>query len=86
MLILFFINRFTQSAVNSIKDDGPIMKYGFNSFIKKAGSTLFITKTVNEFLFEGFSDPLINASKWDPSGKAPPFDKFGWFYDVIFFF
>lgn len=44
-----------------------------------------IKRTVGEFLFQGFNDPLIDLAKTMPflaGDNVPPFDKFGWFYLV----
>lgn len=41
------------------------------------------TKTAREFLFEGYSDTLLNLASIVPASVVPvqiPFDKFGWFY------
>lgn len=46
-----------------------------------------IKKTVGQFLFEGYSDPLIDVANMIPffvGDNLPPFDKFGWFYTVSF--
>ncbi|XP_012253563.1 protein croquemort-like [Athalia rosae] len=39
-----------------------------------------VTKTVDELLFKGYEDPLIDMGKISPVADIPPFDKFGWFY------
>lgn len=42
-----------------------------------------ITKTAREFLFDGYSDPLLNLASIVPKSVVPvqiPFDKFAWFY------
>ena len=44
-----------------------------------------VTKQAREFLFDGYSDPLLDLAAHLPPGLAPvsiPFDKFGWFYTV----
>ena len=49
------------------------------------GQKIHITKTANEWLFEGYSDPIITIAKDVASyfGVGDiPFDRFGWFYMV----
>ena len=48
--------------------------------VRKFKSQLFITKTVNEFLFEGYEDPFLTLALKIPMEILPPFDKFAWFY------
>lgn len=49
------------------------------------GQKLHITKSANEWLFEGYEDPIIPIAKEIASflgvGEIP-FDRFGWFYQV----
>jgi hypothetical protein len=58
------------------------MKEAFNGILKVIRSDLFVTKTVSEFTFDGYSDPLIDLGRRFPIGDFPPIDKFGWFYQV----
>lgn len=49
------------------------------------GQKVHITKTANEWLFEGYADPIISVAKEIASilGVGDiPFDRFGWFYQV----
>lgn len=49
------------------------------------GQKLHTTKTANEWLFEGYEDPIITVAKDIASilGVGDiPFDRFGWFYQV----
>lgn len=50
---------------------------------------VFITKTAGELLFEGYQDDMIDIAREMPviDGEAieVPYDRFGWFYKVIFF-
>lgn len=44
---------------------------------------LVITKTVDELLYKGYDDELLNMlSKMKIPNFKIPFDKFGWFYNV----
>lgn len=51
------------------------------------GQQIHITKTVDELLFTGYEDDLINMAKDMPMfGQEKievPFDRFGWFYTVL---
>jgi len=61
----------------------------FNVGLLSFGSTYFITRPAGEFLFDGFRDPLLDIANQFPEGIFPPYDKFGWFYNVnphYFFF
>ena len=46
-----------------------------------SSSDVHVTKTVDELLFSGYEDSLINLGRMAAMGEEiPPFDKFGWFY------
>lgn len=48
-----------------------------------ATSNVHITKTVDELLFRGYDDSLIEIGRMAAiADDIPPFDKFGWFYMV----
>ncbi|KAK4016392.1 protein croquemort [Daphnia magna] len=71
------------SAAYTIRFKPQFIKAGFNAFIRKTNTEIFVTKTVNELLFAGYSDPLLNFSQLIPPGYLdipPGYDKFGWFY------
>ncbi|XP_037084392.1 protein croquemort-like [Pollicipes pollicipes] len=70
------------AAADSVKDMGRLVKYMFNLMVNRVGSQAFVTKTVREFLFEGYNDPLLDAAVAMEQFLhiAVPFDKFGWFY------
>ena len=81
------LKNFIQGAAYTIRFASPIIKAGFSSFLTETNSTIFVTKTVDEFLFEGYSDPLLNFSQALPPElqdffAIPDYDKFGWFYNV----
>lgn len=82
--IQFVTKQNSQSAAYTIRFQPQVIKTGFNQFIRETGSTVFVTHTVDEFLFEGYSDPLLDVSQSIPPGliDIPPYDKFGWFYGV----
>ncbi|OAD55216.1 Protein croquemort, partial [Eufriesea mexicana] len=43
-------------------------------------SNVHISKTVDELLFTGYDDSLIEMGRMVSGEDIPPFDKFGWFY------
>lgn len=68
--------------------------YGKDSFLVRPfvatalmGSSIYVTKTVSELLFDGYPDSILSMSKYfsvsSPYGVP---DKFGWFYIVSIFF
>lgn len=60
-----------------------MVKRAVNFFFEDKGETLAVTKTVQELLFDGYEDPLIDiALKLNISGLNLPFKRFGWFVDV----
>lgn len=47
---------------------------------------IYIVKTVDELLFSGYQDDLLDMVKESGLDENPlPFDKFGWFYEVVVF-
>jgi len=59
-----------------------------NIMFKVAKVKLPLAKTVREYLFEGYKDPLLDLINTINNTEFKiPFDKFGWFYNVskIFF-
>lgn len=45
------------------------------------GGSLFVTKSVREWLFDGYDDPLLDFLKLADLPYDLPFDRFGWFYN-----
>ena len=77
-----------QSAAFTIRFADRVIKAGFNQFVEQTGSTIFVSPTVEELLFEGYSDPLLDFIQFIPENSSlleiiPPYDKFGWFYMVL---
>ncbi|CAG7823679.1 unnamed protein product [Allacma fusca] len=71
------------AAAFSCRHCGGFTKFMLNEAINALGTRLYVTKKVREFLFEGYTDPLLDLAQLIPKGLAPvsiPFDKFGWFY------
>lgn len=53
--------------------------------MRALGVEISVKKSVGQFLFDGYADPLLDLAKLIPSAIVPvtiPFDKFGWFYTV----
>lgn len=54
-----------------------------NFFAIEKKVDLFVTKTVREFLFDGYYDPLLDLlKKLKVRDLDMPFQQFGWFADV----
>lgn len=73
------------SAIGMNEDDKRKVSVGLEVYEKK----IPITKTVAEFLFDGYEDDLLTLSRTpgaidESFMKVPdvPFDKIGWFYTV----
>lgn len=52
-----------------------------NAFIVRLGEKLTLTKSVNELLFEGYDDILLQIAR-KMNATSIPYSKFGWFYAV----
>jgi len=70
------------AAAAMIRDMGPLMKFMFNEMVDAVNTRVFVTHSVREFLFDGYSDPLLDAAQVMHFlvNVSIPFDKFGWFY------
>lgn len=67
-----------------VRSKNIIVRDGIEFFILEKHEKFIITKTAQEFLFDGYDDPFINlAKKLHIKGMDIPYDKFGWFYNVI---
>ena len=68
----------------------PLMfQGGLSAIMSQLKMQIYITKTINELLFEGYVDKLIdmkNAVPLPDEDESPPFDRFGWFYMVKILF
>jgi len=74
-----------QTAAYAIRKDSRFIKAMLNIAINSFFTQIHVSRKVREFIFEGYSDPLLDLAKLIPAGIAPisiPFDKFGWFYTV----
>ncbi|KAG1677320.1 Protein croquemort [Nymphon striatum] len=72
------------AAVHKGRFDLGLKKLILSEAIKRFGNKIHVTKTVGQFLFEGYQDDVIdfgrNMTKF--TGIEIPFDKFGWYYNV----
>lgn len=69
---------FIQSAGFNIRKSNAFVKRLANYVIKRYGGSLVIQKTVQELLFDGYDDPLLDFLKKLNKFNVP-FQKFGWF-------
>ncbi|KAG1677318.1 Protein croquemort [Nymphon striatum] len=71
------------AAVHKGRFDLGLKKLILSEAIKRFGNKIHVTKTVGQFLFEGYQDDVIdfgrNMTKF--TGIEIPFDKFGWYYN-----
>lgn len=52
--------------------------FGMNIMFSRLGCNWIVRKTVDEFLFKGYNDTLLEFAK---AFMDIPYDKFGWFYE-----
>jgi hypothetical protein len=71
-----------QSAAHVTRFRAGIIHYSLNTAFSITGQKVWTTKTAGEFLFDGYSDPLLTAAAFAPSLAQTKFtgSKFGWFY------
>ncbi|KAF4528507.1 hypothetical protein B566_EDAN016353, partial [Ephemera danica] len=60
----------------------PLLLLGVDKLFKMFNTNISVTKTVGEWLFDGYDDPVLDLIHTINSTLIPPFpfDKFGWFY------
>lgn len=66
----------------------PFVLKLLNTAFHKVGEKLFVTTSVRNVIFEGFTDPVLDLIHGNGNGSLPPFlddglaayDKFAWFY------
>uniref|UniRef100_A0A6P7H5P2 Protein croquemort n=1 Tax=Diabrotica virgifera virgifera TaxID=50390 RepID=A0A6P7H5P2_DIAVI len=75
-------NPIVASIASLVKDKNYIVLIGVDFFLEEYKINLTVTKTVEEFTFEGYDDPLLKlVQKLNITGLKIPFKKFGWFVD-----
>ncbi|KAI5744521.1 hypothetical protein M8J76_003017 [Diaphorina citri] len=75
------LNAVVVSAAATVKNWAWFQQAGLSAVLGTFGQKLHETKTVGEFLFDGYENKLLNMAKKMPMLKIP-YDKFGWFYTV----
>ncbi|XP_014210137.1 protein croquemort isoform X2 [Copidosoma floridanum] len=59
-----------------------MMQQSLSYMLDQFSSKYYVVKTVDELLFTGFEDHLISMGRMSGlDDTAPPFDRFGWFYE-----
>ncbi|XP_034472920.1 protein peste [Drosophila innubila] len=77
------LNAVTLSAAATAKQWSSIKRGIVDTGLKIYDREISVTKTVDEMLFTGYSDTMIDAARAFPvfgDDVKVPFDKFGWFY------
>lgn len=73
---------FLQTVAYTVRHADLLTKLGASALLNLRGGSLFVTKNVGEFLYDGYEDPLLDFLKDSDSDVFYiPFDKFGWFVD-----
>ncbi|XP_055952441.1 protein croquemort-like [Argiope bruennichi] len=67
------------TAVNrGIRSGDSFFISGIDTILEHTQSTLFVTKSVRNLLFDGYEEEIFETAK--EIGIEVPYDKFGWFY------
>ncbi|KAH8377767.1 hypothetical protein KR093_007059 [Drosophila rubida] len=77
------LNAVTLSAAATAKHWSPVKRNFVDTGLKIYSREIAVTKSVDEMLFTGYSDVMIDAAMALPifgDDVKVPFDKFGWFY------
>jgi hypothetical protein len=79
---------FFQTAAHVSRFRSTLILYTLSSAFHVIGETVSITKTVAEFLYEGYNDPLLTIAARVPHLAQTRFagEKFAWFYKNKRFF
>lgn len=75
---------FFKTAAFQTRYEGYFTQQGL-SLTLSAIADLTVDRSISQLLFEGYEDPLINMAKTMENLQhleIPPYDKFGWFYEV----
>ena len=60
------------------------MEWGVSDMLSTLEAEIFVRKTVEELLFEGYEDEIMDLGSALGQGQGDVvLDKFGWFYKVI---
>ncbi|KAL3266896.1 hypothetical protein HHI36_011046 [Cryptolaemus montrouzieri] len=75
------LNPIAMTVGNLMKHKSILLRRGVNTLFKEKKVPFIVTKTVREFLFDGYNDTFLDLlHKLDLKDIKIPFDKFGWFY------
>lgn len=74
------INAVTASVVYALRYKGNILRELADRIMRMVDQKLIITKTVNELLFEGYNDKMLDIAR-KLNVTEIPFTKFGWFFE-----
>ncbi|XP_037825530.1 protein peste-like [Lucilia sericata] len=77
------LNAVALSAASKAKQWNTVRRRMVDMGLKLYGQEMSVTKTVDELLFTGYSDDMIDMARSVPifgNDVEVPFDKFGWFY------
>ncbi|XP_003708422.1 protein croquemort [Megachile rotundata] len=74
------INAVTASVVYALRYKMEFFKEMADRIMRMVDQKLVVTKTVNELLFEGYNDTMLNIAR-KLNVTEIPFTKFGWFVD-----
>ncbi|XP_054741988.1 protein peste-like [Anastrepha obliqua] len=81
--VIVTLNAVALSAAGKAKRWNPVRRNLVDVGLKLYGQEMSITRTIDEMLFTGYSDDMLDMARAMPLfGKdvEVPFDKFGWFY------
>ncbi|KAJ9578473.1 hypothetical protein L9F63_005293, partial [Diploptera punctata] len=76
------LNPVSLSAAYVSRYRSSLILIPLSSTLRMTGQRVWVTKTAREFLFDGYSDPILTMAANMPSlaQVEVPVDKFGWFY------
>lgn len=76
------LNPISLSATSVSRFRSTLMLIPLSSTLRMTGQKVWVTKTVGELLFDGYSDPILTLAINMPNLAQVeiPTDKFGWFY------
>lgn len=72
-----------QTVAYQVRNEDLLVKLGANVLLNRHGGSLFVTRSVNEILFDGYNDSLLELLKLSNSSIFLnfPSNKFGWLVD-----
>ncbi|KAF7992790.1 hypothetical protein HCN44_005134 [Aphidius gifuensis] len=78
---IFHLNVVAVTAANKVRYWSSFYQSSLSYLLNKL-SEIHVVKTVDELLFKGYDDSIINMGKMAMGNvdNMPPYDKFGWFY------